>query len=66
MFRESVISHKTDRDYFPKIEEVFTGDIEHDLKILAQAYFEENIPVKETIWVLMREIQQDKEFEKCF
>lgn len=66
LFRESVISHKTDRDYFPKIEEAFTGDIEHDLKILAQAYFEENIPVKETIWVLMREIQQDKEFEKMF
>lgn len=33
---------------------------------MAQAYFEENIPVKETIWVLMREIQQDKEFEKMF
>ncbi|QTD40308.1 TetR/AcrR family transcriptional regulator [Sporosarcina sp. Te-1] len=66
LFQESVISHKTSRDYFPKIEALFTGDIEHDLRVLAKAYFEENIPNKEVTWIFMREIHQDKELEKLF
>ncbi|GIN87151.1 TetR family transcriptional regulator [Heyndrickxia sporothermodurans] len=66
LFRESVLQHKTDRDYFPNVQKQFTGEIEHDLRILAKAYFEENLPLKEVIWVHMREIYQNKEFEKLF
>lgn len=66
LFQESVISHKTYRDYFPKIEQQLTGDIEHDLSILAKTFFEVNLPMKEVIWVHMREIYQNEEFEKLF
>jgi len=66
LFRESVISRKTSRDYFPKIEALFNGEIEHDLKVMAKAYFEENIPNKDVTWIFMREIHQDKELEKMF
>ncbi|WP_141433138.1 TetR/AcrR family transcriptional regulator [Bacillus sp. 03113] len=66
LFRESVIMHKTDRDYFPKVEGQFSGDIEHDLKILAHAYFKENLPLKEVIWINIREMYQNQDFEKLF